>query len=279
MSTDAKVNPFSKATKQKSKLRAAVFGIAGSGKTFSALSIASGMGGKIAAIDTEHGSMSKYSDRFSFDVLELTKPFSIEKYVQAIRDAEKNGYDVLIIDSLSHAWQELVAEVEKLAETKYHGNTFRAWGEGTPRQREFIDALLSFRGHVIATMRSKTEYVMTETNGKKEIKRAGLSAEQGKNIEYEFDVLLEMSEEHTCRVLKDRSGKFQDRLIPKPGAEFGAELKAWLDDGSVSIDTLPEDIKQHFREHKFTRKQAREFVDAHRGDVEAMRAAIEIKIA
>ena len=98
---------FIKATKKQSKLRMALFGTSGSGKTFSALRIATGLGKKIAVIDTERGSASKYSDRFNFDVCELEKP-TVDNMVKTISEAEENGYDVLIIDSLTHAFLEVV---------------------------------------------------------------------------------------------------------------------------------------------------------------------------
>lgn len=222
---------FQKAVKSKSLLRCAVFGPAGAGKTFSSLSIASGMGKKIALIDSERGSAAKYADRFEFDTAELDKK-KIENYVQYIQEAGKAGYEVLIIDSLSHAWQELLEEVDKLANAKYRGNTWSAWSEGTPKQRQLVDAILQFPGHVIVTMRSKTEWTTTtDDRGKSKPTRVGLSPEQGKGIEYEFDLLLELSTDHICHVIKDRTGKFQDKLFEKPGRDFGEELVAWLNSG------------------------------------------------
>ena len=150
-------NPFVKAEKRKSKLRCAIFGPSGAGKTYSALRIAAGMGGKIALIDSERGSASLYADKFEFDIVDLPEK-KIEAYVYFIGLASEAGYNVLIIDSLSHAWHELLEEVDRLASAKYRGNTWSAWSEGTPRQKKLIDALLSFNGHIIATMRSKTEW-------------------------------------------------------------------------------------------------------------------------
>lgn len=219
---------FTKATKKKSKVRAALFGPSGSGKTFTALRMATGLGGQVALIDTERGSASKYSDRFAFDVCELGDK-SIDSYCLAIKEA--SGYDVLIIDSLSHGWQELLEQVEKLAQAKYRGNTWSAWSEGTPEQKRLINAILDFPGHVLATMRSKTEWTTEQKDGKNAPKRVGLAPEQGKGIEYEFDLLLELTVEHLCNVLKDRTGKYQDKLIEKPGEDFGRELAEWLEDG------------------------------------------------
>lgn len=223
---------FAKATKRKAKLRAAFFGPSGAGKTMSALRIAAGLGQRIALIDTEHYSASKYADRFEFDTVDLADK-TITGYCQMIREAGSAGYEVLIIDSLSHAWQELLESVEKLAKTKYKGNTWSAWSEGTPEQRRLIEAILTFPGHVIATMRSKTAWETSkDERGRSTPQRVGLAPEQGKGIEYEFDLLLELSEDHHARVLKDRTGRFQDRILEKPGEDFGRELADWLNTGA-----------------------------------------------
>jgi hypothetical protein len=222
---------FKPASKLQAKLRCALFGPSGSGKTFTALRIATGIGGRIAVIDTERRSACKYSDRFKFDVCELDN-HSADGYSEAIRAAY--GYDVLLIDSLSHEWQEILNEVDKLTKTKFRGNSWSAWSEGTPRQKAFINTILDFPGHLIATIRSKTEWQVIQENGRNKPQRVGLAPEQGKGIEYEFDLLLEMSQDHVCHVLKDRTGKFQDRLIEKPGEDFGRELALWLADGSAA---------------------------------------------
>lgn len=222
---------FTKATKEQAKLRLAVFGPSGSGKTFSALRIATGLGGNIAFIDTERGSASKYADRFNFDVLELPNKL-IGTYVEAIDAAAKAGYPVLIIDSLTHAWKQLLETIDKLAKAKYRGNTWSAWSEGTPEQNKLVDAILDYPGHIIATMRTKTEWTTEQYgNGKSKPVRVGLAPEQGKGIEYEFDLLMELSTDHIATVIKDRTGKYQDAMIDKPGEDFGAELAAWLKDG------------------------------------------------
>jgi hypothetical protein len=236
---------FKKATKAAAKLRAAVFGPSGAGKTFTSLRIATGLaaGGPIAVIDTERGSASKYADRFSFDVLELADQ-SIDGYVDAIKQAAAAGYQVLVIDSLSHGWQTLLEEVEKLAKAKYRGNTWSAWSEGTPIQRKLVQAILGYPGHVIGTMRSKTEWTTVDNNGKKTPQRVGLAPEQGKGVEYEFDLLVEISTDHIANVIKDRTGKFQDKLIDKPGEDFGQQLAAWLSDGLPSpVAPAPEPAK------------------------------------
>jgi hypothetical protein len=230
----ADMSVFKKATKSQAKLRAAIFGPSGAGKTFSSLRIATGLGGKIAVIDTERGSAAKYADLFSFDVAEPADK-TIDAYVETIKSA--HGYDVLVIDSLSHAWAELLAEIDRLANAKFRGNTWSAWSEGTPKQRRLVDAILDFPGHVIATMRSKTEWqTASDSSGKSRPVRVGLAPEQGKGIEYEFDVLFEISPEHIVHVIKDRSGRFQDKTIDRPDEEFGKALAAWLSDAPPAAE-------------------------------------------
>lgn len=243
---------FIKATKKQCKLRAGLMGVAGSGKTFSALRLATGLGGKIALIDTERKSASKYADRFDFDVCELDFP-SIENMVKVIKEAESLGYNVLIIDSLTHAWQKLLEEVEKLTTTRFDGNSFRAWGVATPIQRQFIDVILKSNMHVITTMRAKTEYVMElNEKGKTAPKRVGMAAEQGKDIEYEFDLLVMIDRNHSAEVIKDRSGKFQDEFIEQITEETGKTLADWLEVGEVELpqepsaeDTLKTTLSEH----------------------------------
>ena len=225
---------FTPASKEASKLRAALFGPSGAGKTFTALRLATGIGGRIALIDSERRTASKYADRFTFDCANLAaNQCRVADYVRVIRGAAQAGYEVLIIDSLTHAWQQLLSEIDALAKAKYKGNTWSAWSEGTPLQRQLVDAILDYPGHVIATMRSKTEWTTEkDRNGKDRPVRVGLSPEQGKGIEYEFDFLLELSTEHILTVIKDRSGRFQDLILPNPGEDLGREMAEWLSDGA-----------------------------------------------
>jgi hypothetical protein len=219
---------FTRATKKDLFARVAIYGPSGAGKTFTALRIATGLGGRIAAVCTEHGSMRKYADRFSFDVIDASNP-TVEFMIEAIRAAEKAGYATLIIDSLTHAWHELLEDVRKIASARYNGNTHSAWSEGTPRQKRLIQTIIGAKLNLICTMRAKTDYVVDKNDrGKVQVTRVGLNPEQGKGIEYEFDLLLRISQDHIATVEKDRTGKYQDKCIEFPGEEFGKDLAAWL---------------------------------------------------
>jgi len=217
---------FQKATKTQSRLRLALSGASGSGKTFSALAIASQLGQSVAVIDSERGSASKYADRFSFDVCEL-KEFHPSRYVEAIKAADSAGYDVIIIDSLSHAW---------FAELDMAGGNFSNWAKIKPLERALVDAMLSSSAHVIGTMRSKTEWIMTTTtnkSGKETLMptKVGTAPMQAAGIEYEFDLAGELNSDHLLKISKSRCPELSNTTHLNPGRELAEMLLIWLTDG------------------------------------------------
>jgi len=232
---------FAKAERTQLYLRCALFGPSGSGKTMTALRMAKGiaekMGVPVAVIDTEARSASKYADRFTFEVDNL-KEKTIDHYIASMEEAAKVGYKVLVIDSLSHAWRELTDEVDRITLKNNSKNTFTPWAQVSPKQKRFINAILNYPGHIIATMRSKTEWVIgANKDGKTVPEKIGLAPEQGKGIEFEFDLLIEMNQAHNATVTKDRTGKYQDAVIEKPDEEFGVALYEWLASGKAEIPT------------------------------------------
>lgn len=214
---------FRKATKSQIKIRLALSGASGSGKTFSALAIASKLGGSIAVIDTEHGSSSRYADRFDFDVCELANHHP-GQYIAAIEAAERAGYEVIVIDSLSHAW---------FSELELAGKGFDGWKTVRPLERKLIDAMVGSKSHIIATMRSKTEWVMEEYTAKDgrtktAPKKIGTAPVQSPGIEYEFDVAGELNHEHILTISKSRCSELTDRTFLYPGREIAEILKSWI---------------------------------------------------
>lgn len=223
---------FAKATKKKARLRLAIAGASGSGKTFTALTVGKHIGNKMAVIDTERGSASKYAgDVADFDACDL-EHFAVQKYLQAIKSAAEAGYDVLVIDSLSHAW---AGKGGILEEADKRGGKFGAWRDLTPLQQSLMDAILSYPGHVIATMRSKMAYEVTtdESKGRKETKveKIGLAHVQRDDVSYEFDVMLDMDEKNNARVTKTRCPALTGLVLSKPGKDLAETLLAWLSDG------------------------------------------------
>lgn len=222
---------FKKAVRKRAKLRLALSGPSGSGKTYGGLLIAKGLGGRIAVIDTEEGSASMYSHLCDFDSLELKPPYSPERFIEALRLAEKNNYDIVIIDSVTHEWSGSGGCLEindRLAKAKYKGNTWSAWSETTPRHRAFIDAINQSPCHVIATMRSKVETAMEGRT----VFKLGMKDEQRDGTEYEFTIVLNViHDNHYAKASKDRTGLFKEPHIITPAT--GKLLMEWLNSGAA----------------------------------------------
>jgi len=225
---------FKKAVKSKAKARIGLIGPSGSGKTYTALTLATGLGKKFAVIDTEHGSASKYADEFEFDVLELDR-FHPQTYIDAIKIAGQEGYEALIIDSLSHAWAgtEGALELADKNAARYGGNRFAAWRDVTPLHNKLIEAMLSSPFHLIVTLRSKMEYIQTQDDkGKTIIKRVGMQPIQRDGMEYEFDIVADMDLDHNLIVTKTRCKALDGLIVNKPGKELAETINAWLTDGA-----------------------------------------------
>ncbi|MCO9026446.1 ATP-binding protein [Acinetobacter baumannii] len=228
---------FTKAERKKAKLKLNLNGASGSGKTYSALVLASSLGKKIAVIDTENESASLYANEFNFDTLPLKPPYSPERFAGAIHAAHNMGYEVLIIDSASHEWIGTggCLEINDEAAKRFKGNTWSAWSETTPRHRKFIDAILQTDMHIITTTRAKTETVQGE---KGKVIKLGMKAEQREGYEYELTVSLDMLHENKFAIpTKDRTKLFNPtgEVITK---ETGEKLIAWLNDGRSQEEAL-----------------------------------------
>jgi hypothetical protein len=236
---------FRPATKDGAKARVSIQGVSGSGKTWTSLALAHGLalGERFAVIDTERGSASLYiGDRgIQFDSLPMHR-YDPRDLGKALAVAAKAEYPVVMVDSLSHYWKGTdgtLDQVEK-AKSKYGGNSFAGWKDGTPMQNDMVEALLAYPGHVVVTMRSQTEWVLQENDrGRKEPTMVGMRAEQRKGIEYEFGVAAEMDITNRLRFLKSRCPALHQQVIDKPdgGRDIAKPLLDWLNAGSQPLDT------------------------------------------
>lgn len=226
---------FKKAERKNAKLRLALSGPTGSGKTMGALLIAKGIGGSIAVVDTENSSAELYANVVDFDTANIQPPYSPEKFISAIQAAEKAGYTTVILDSITHEWSGVggcLEIVDALGKGKFKGNTWGAWSEVTPRHRKFIDAMLHSSINIIVTMRSKMDTVQTNDGGKKKVEKLGLKSEQREGIEYEFTTVLDITHgDYFAVATKDRTGLFvQPEQINE---QTGVKLNQWLSSGSA----------------------------------------------
>lgn len=226
-----------KAERKKAKLRLGIAAPSGAGKTYSALLMAFGIGGKVGLIDTEHGSGDLYAHLGDYDVIGIEAPYTVDKYQKAIAAFEQAGYTTIIIDSLSHAWAGDGGLLDKQGKIADRGtNSFAAWRTITPEHNALVDAMLQSPCHIIATMRAKQEYVLeTNDKGKQTPKKVGMAPVQREGMEYEFTVMLDVDMQHIASASKDRTSLFDGRFF-KISEDTGKELLAWLETGTEGPD-------------------------------------------
>ncbi len=220
------------AKRKQAKIKMALQGTSGSGKTTGALKIAFGLCGnwsKIAVIDTENYSAALYSELGSYSVVNLTAPYSPEKYIEAIELCEKSSFEVIIIDSISHEWEGAGGILD--VHGNMAGNSFTNWSKITPRHNAFVQVILQSSCHIIATVRSKQDYVLTEKNGKQVPEKVGLKPIQRDGTDYEFTIVFDLDIKHYATATKDRTGLFADRPEFKISSEVGKQILDWCNYG------------------------------------------------
>ena len=215
-----------KSERKNAKIKLALQGSAGSGKTYSSLLIAKGLLGgdftKTAIIDTENRSADLYAHLGDYNVVSMDSPYSPERYIEAIELCEKEGMEVIIIDSISHCWDYLID-----VHSNMPGNSFTNWGKITPRQNAFINKILQSDAHVIATMRVKQDYVINQKNGKMVPEKVGLKAIQRNDLDYEFTIVFDIDITHAAKATKDRTGLFVNSPEFKISENTGKKIKEW----------------------------------------------------
>ena len=236
---------LSEAKRNKAKLRLAIDGPSGSGKTYSALLLAFGITNdwsKIAVIDTERESANLYanlcknSETGKYLTGQINSPFTPQKYLEAIHFCEQNGIEVIIIDSLSHAWTgeggmlDIHGDVIRKQKTE---NSYTAWGDVTPLHRKLVDAILTSPCHIICTVRTNTEYSQEKDprTGKTIVKKVGMKPEFRKGLDYEMTIVFSMDVEHNALITKSRIESFPVNDVVIPNIEVGQKLLEWLNTG------------------------------------------------
>lgn len=213
------------ATRKRAKIKMALQGPSGSGKTFSSIEIAKGICGdysKVAIVDTECCSSNLYAHLGQYNVMELCLPHSPERYIQAIESCEKAGMEVIILDSVTPEWEYLLDYHASL-----HGNSFTNWSKVTPRNNAFIQKILSSPCHIICTVRTKTDYVMNEKNGKMVPEKVGLKSIQKETFDFEMTLVLDLDSKNNAVASKDRTGLFTGKPEFKISVQTGAIIRDW----------------------------------------------------
>jgi archaellum biogenesis ATPase FlaH len=237
-----------KSNRSQAKIRIALQGASGSGKTYSSLLLANGLcqdWSKIAVIDTENQSADLYSHLGQYNVLTLHAPFSPERYIEAIQTCEASGMEVIIIDSLSHEWEGEGGILD--IHGNMAGNSFTNWAKITPRHNALVQKILHSNAHIIVTVRSKQDYVITEKNGKQVPEKVGLKAVQRDGLEYDFSIVFELDINNAAISSKDRTQLFAQKIPFKIEANTGLKIRDWCLSSSVPFEELEDPLKAKIR--------------------------------
>lgn len=219
------------AQRKQAKIKLALQGPSGSGKTMSALLLASGMAdwSKIAIIDTENHSADLYAHLGEYNVLQLSKPFTPERYIKAIEVCENASMEVIIIDSVSHEWEGSGGILD--LHGAMAGNSFTNWNKVTPRHNAFVQKILQSGAHIVATIRTKTDYTLTDKNGKMVPEKVGLKGITRDGLDYEFTIVFDLDIKHQAKASKDRTNLFMDKPEEMISAASGKKILNWCNSG------------------------------------------------
>lgn len=246
-----------KAHRKQAKIKLALQAPSGGGKTYSALLLASGLTAwsKIAVIDTEHHSADLYAHLGEYNVLQLSKPFSPERYISAIETCEQAGMEVIIIDSITHEWEGSGGILD--IHGHLPGNSFTNWAKLTPRHNAFVQRMLESPSHIICTIRTKTDYVLSEKNGKMVPEKVGMKGITRDGMDYEFTIVFDLDLKHNASASKDRTGLFMDKPEAIITREYGGRILQWCNKGTsleevilqVNSATSIEQLRQLYKDN------------------------------
>lgn len=254
---DGSVTQFVDAVRTNSRILMGLSGPTGSGKTYSALRVATGLadGGTIAYIDTERGRALDYADTFQFKYAELDEPFTPQRYIDALDMAESLNPSVVIVDSASHEHAGIggvldmhEAELQRMAGDDYkkrEAMKFAAWVAPKEADKKYVSRLTRMRCHLIVCLRAedKIDLVKNPETGKLEVKpkrtlsgHVGWIPVSGKTLPYELTLSLV--------VTPDAPGKPHPIKLPEPLKPFvpldqplseatGKSLAEWARGGSA----------------------------------------------
>lgn len=221
-----------KAERKKAKIKIGLQGSSGSGKTYSALLLAYGLCSsweKVVIIDSENNSGHLYSHLGGYNVIAISAPFNPEKFIEALDLAVKAGMEVVILDSISAEWEGVGGIID--LHGSMAGNSFTNWNKITPRHNGFVNAILQSPVHVLATIRTKQDYVLVEKNGKQVPEKVGLKGITRDGMDYELTIVFDLDIKHNATVSKDRTGLFATEAEFKIGTDTGRRILSWCNTG------------------------------------------------
>ena len=239
-----------RAKREKLKSALAIMGPSGSGKTLGSLLMAYGMvqemypnlsddeiWAKIGLVDSERRRSLVYANTEHQGVrigefwhIELTHPYTVDRYCEATKNLVDAGCEVVILDSISHAWE---GDGGLLDLQQTMGGTFQAWRDVNPTYTKFIDLITGelYDVNIISTLRLKQKHeVTTSETGKLEVVKLGLKPVQRDSLEYELQIVFNVDMDNMASASKDNSSLFTGKRFPIT-PQVGADIAKWLDKG------------------------------------------------
>lgn len=259
-----------KAKRSRRPLKIGLEGLSGSGKTFTALRLAfamrrAGIGKRIVVADSENESAGLYDgiaidgETWSYEVCQLPpEKQNPNGYTECYQHLVSLGYDIIIIDSMTHAWKGALQKVDEVAARNKNDKFGAGWRTVTPEHEKMLRTLTDPNAHLITTTRVKGEYERVEgAGGRDKIKKVGMKADQRDGVEYEWDCLVRLDpEEHAAVVEKVRGCMALDGKTCKcPGPDFWKPLFDWWLSAEPMKQTEPKQFPAYLDNLKAARNQ------------------------
>lgn len=240
----SRVDLIRDAQRPKLAARALFQGPQGSGKTWTALSVArqmavhpDGSPATVLMIDTERESSLTYADVFTFKHLPWQAPYDTAELTTTLDTLATHGApnigvdplgpdDVLVIDSMSHFWQG-TGGILDIA----HGRVQGGWDKARPIHNALVEQLLAMPCHVLLCARMKNTVLVSE--GGKTVETIGLTITQDDTLAYELNVVLQLDMDHSATVVKSRTTAVPVGRVYPGGHEtkLAADYTEWLAGG------------------------------------------------
>jgi hypothetical protein len=262
---------FRPATRRQVKIKMIVTGPTNSGKTLGALHIANGLApGNILMLDSEHDRADYYADEVPF-LKTAPESHHPKAYIAVIHAAVAKGAGVLIIDSLSHCWLDVLGRKDAYDKANRGSNPWANWLIFGPEWDELLREILEAPIHIICTARSKMAHESIEQGGRKQVVTLGLAPQFRENTLYEFAVGFSIESSHGAQVAKDNTNLFGEagKVWDLTNGEVPTLLRRWLStaveierptpETQKAIDdaliALPEAVQAKARKRVAARKQ------------------------
>jgi len=228
-----------KATRVQKKVKALLSGPTNSGKTLGALLLAKGLtkNGKVLLVDTESGRSSLHVgdpllEGWVWDAVYIgPEDATSQNLIDVIQEAANEGYDALILDSITHEWEWVKQYQQDL------GGRFTDWKKPKEIHGRFVRSVLGASIHILMTMRSKMDYVQDEDDkGRKKVRKLGFSPQGESNFPYEVDFHFIINENHLSKMDKTAQGLLTNPEVFIIEEETGSLLRRFSEEGENTED-------------------------------------------